>query len=99
MAIWQDRSVRENGAQLYGPRVYNLLSHGIVKSLTFRVYGKLEFQCTRNGPQNLPFCPGSIQNTFINFSSISHHQIFQQYVANKINLEIQQSGNPKTQVH
>ena len=25
----------------------------------------LEFQCTRDGPQNLPFCPGSPHNTFI----------------------------------
>ena len=65
--FWQDRSERENGAQLYGPRVSIFLSHGIVKSLTFRIYGKLKFQCTRNGPQNPPFCPGSIQNTFMNF--------------------------------
>jgi len=43
--FWEDRGVRENGAQLYGPRVSNCLSHRIVKSLTFRIYGKLEFQC------------------------------------------------------
>ena len=36
--------------------------------------GKLELQCTRNGPQNHPFCPGSIQDTFIIISSISHHK-------------------------
>ena len=29
--------------------------------------GKLELQCTRNGPQNPPFCPGSIKDTFIIF--------------------------------
>ena len=29
--------------------------------------GKLESQCTRNGPKNPPFCPGSLQNTFIVF--------------------------------
>ncbi len=75
--FWQDRSARKNGAQLYGPRVSNFLSHRItlVNSLTFRIYGKLKFQCIRNGPQNPPFCPGSIQDTFIICSSISHHQI------------------------
>ena len=26
-----------------------------------------ECQCTRNDPQNLPFCPGPPQNTFIIF--------------------------------
>ena len=41
------------------------------KSLTFRIYGKLEFQCTRNGTQNHPFCPGPIQDTFIIFLDIS----------------------------
>ena len=30
--------------------------------------GQLTFQSTRNGPQNLPFCPGSLQDTFIIFS-------------------------------
>jgi hypothetical protein len=35
--FWQDRSVRKNGAQLYGPWVSNFLSHRIVKSLTFRI--------------------------------------------------------------
>ena len=39
--------------------------------------GKLTSQCTRNGPQNPPFCPGSLQDTFIIYSSISHQPIFQ----------------------
>ena len=65
--FWQDRSVRENGAQLWGPRVSNFLSHRIVKSLISMMFGKLEFECTRNGPQNPPCCPGSHQNTFITF--------------------------------
>ena len=65
--FWQDRSVRKKGAQLYGPRVSNCLSHRIVKSLTLRIYGKLRFQCTRNGPRKPPFCPGSIQNAFTIF--------------------------------
>ena len=38
--------------------------------------GKLELQCARNGSQNLPFCPGSLQDTFIIYSSISHQHIF-----------------------
>ena len=56
--------MRKNGAQLYGP---NFLSHRIVKSVTFRIYGKLKFQCTRNGPQNPPVCPWSPQDTFFIF--------------------------------
>ena len=40
--------------------------------------GKLTFQCSsRNGPQNNPFCQGSLQDTFIIYSSISHQHIFQ----------------------
>ena len=59
-----------------GSRVSNFLSHRIVKSLTFRIHGKLKCPCTRNGNQNHPFCPGSVQDTFIIFSSISRHQIW-----------------------
>ena len=36
-------------------------------------FGKLTLQCTRNGSQNHPFCPGSIQDPFILFSSISEN--------------------------
>ena len=43
---------------LYRPRVSYFLSHGIVKSLTFKIYGKLKFQCTRNGPRTLRFVQG-----------------------------------------
>ena len=39
-------------------------------------FGKLTFQCTRNCPQNPPFCPGSLQDTFIIYSSISHQHNF-----------------------
>ena len=38
--------------------------------------GKLTFQCSRNGPQHPPFCPGSLQDTFIIYSSISHQHNF-----------------------
>ena len=61
--------------------------------------GKLELQCTRNGPQNPPFCPGSLQDTFIIYSSISHQHIFQTYFAKRKisrieHLEIWKSKNP-----
>ena len=49
--------------------------------------GKLELQCTRNGIQNPPYCPGSLQDTFIIYSSISDQHIFQKYVARRKNLE------------
>ena len=72
---------------LFEPRISKFLSQRIVKSATFRIYGKLEFQCTRNGPQNPWFCPGSIQDTFILISTISHHQICQNHIARNNNLE------------
>ena len=50
---------------LYRPRISYVLSHRIVKSLTFRIFGKLKFQCTRNGPKSPPYCAGSIQDAFI----------------------------------
>ena len=48
---------------------FGLTWHRKVHFSTFS--GKLTFQCTRNGPQNPPFCPGSPQDTFILYSSIS----------------------------
>ena len=59
--------------------------------------GKLELQCIRNGLQNLPYCPGFLQNTFIIYSSISHHQIFQNHFAKNKNLENHKSENMKIQ--
>ena len=57
----------------------------------------LEFQCTRNGPRNLPFCPGSLQDTFIIYSSISHQRIFSEIFPNEKkeirNLEIRKSDS------
>ena len=95
--FWQDRNERKHLAQLYRPRVCYVLSHRIVKSLTFRIYVKLKFQCTRNGPQNPPFCPGSIQDTFIIYSSISHQHLSQQYFKKITNLENRKSENLKIQ--
>ena len=57
--------------------------------------GKLTFQCTRNGPQNPPFCPGSLQDAFIIYSSISHQHICPNIFCTKMNLENRKSGNLK----
>ena len=45
--------------------------------------GELTFQCSSNGPQNPQFCPGSLQDTFIIYSSISHQHIFQKCLAKR----------------
>ena len=60
--------------------------------------GKLTFQCTTNDPQNPPFCPGSLQDTFIIYSSISRQHISQTYFGKLFSriehLEIWKSKNP-----
>ena len=67
---------------------FGLTWHQEVHFSTFD--GNLEFQCTRNGPQNPPFCPGSIQDTFIIiYSSISHQHMFPKKIANKKYLRIE----------
>ena len=48
---------------------FGLTWHREVHFSTFS--GKLTFQSTRNGPQNIPFCPGPLQDTFIIFLDIS----------------------------
>ena len=40
--------MRKIGAQLYGPRDSNFLSHRIVTYLFSRIYGKCKFQCIGN---------------------------------------------------
>jgi len=45
--------------------------------------GKQTFQCSRNCPQNHPFCPGSLQDTFIIYSSISHQHFSNNIFPNK----------------
>ena len=60
---------------------FGLTWHRKVNFSTFS--GKLTFQSTRNGLQNLPFCPGPLQDTFIIFSSISHQHVFRKYFSNK----------------
>ena len=80
------RSIRRHSVELG----QDLVLHD--QKVNFSTFdGKLTFQCTRNGFQNHPFCPGSIQDTFI-ISSISHHQIFQKYSAKKTNIENRKSG-------
>ena len=46
--------------------------------------GKLTFQSSRNGFQNPPYCPGSLQDIFIIYSSISHQHNFRKYFPEKI---------------
>ena len=58
--------------------------------------GKLTFQSTRNGSQNPPFCPGSLQDSFIIYSSISHQHIFRTYCWKRKN-ENRKSENLKFQ--
>ena len=64
------------------------------------ISGKLSFQCTRNGPQNLPYCPRPIQNTFHIYSSISHQHICfeimlqKEHISRIENLEIWKSKHP-----
>ena len=55
----------------------------------------LEFQCTRNGHQKLPFCPGSLQDTFIIYSSISHQPIVSNIFPRKMKIGNWKSENPK----
>ena len=62
------------------------------------VSDKLEFQCSKNGHQNLPYCLRSIQNTFIFYSSILHQQIFPKYSAHNKKLENRKPGSLTNQV-
>ena len=59
--------------------------------------GKRTFQSSRNGIQNPPYCPGSLQDTFIIYSSISHQHLFRKYFPTNNNLEKRKSENLKFQ--
>ena len=59
--------------------------------------GKLTFQCTRNSFQNPPFCPGSLQDTFVIYSSICHQHISRKYFAKRNNLVNRKYENMKIQ--
>ena len=54
------RNIRNFSVELWQDLV-GLTWHQKVHFPTFD--GKLELQCTRNGPQNPPFCPGSLSRT------------------------------------
>ena len=100
MKLGRSRGVREERtehAQLFSRTLARsgLIGRQKVHFSTFD--SKLELQCTRNGPQNHPYCPGSLQDTFIIYSSLSHQPISRKYLAKlKIsiieNLQIQ---NPR----
>ena len=68
------------------PYVYMVLCSYVLTTFS----GKLTFQNSRNDIRNLPFCPGSLQDTFIIYSSISHQQIFQKHFAK---IKISRIGN------
>ena len=57
-----DRMDRTKTAQQFFAR-FVLTWHRKVHFSTFS--GKLTFQCSRNGPQDPPFCPGSLQEISI----------------------------------
>ena len=62
----------------------DLVLHGIRKSTFQPLTVNWNLNCTRNGSQNPPFCPGSPEHLYY-FSSISHHQISQNdFAQNKI---------------
>ena len=86
------REERTEHTQLFSRSLagFGLTWHQKVHFSTF--YGKLEFQCIRNGPQNPPYCPWSIQDTFIIYSSTSHQHIFQKHFPKITILENRKSG-------
>jgi len=80
------------------PQVSYFLSHQITKSLSFMISGKLECQSTRNSPQNQPYSPGSIQDTFIIYASISHQHIIKKCFTKTLNKHDNRTyGNLKIQ--
>ena len=89
-----DRTDRTKTAQQLFAR-FGLTWHRKVHFSQFS--GKLTFHSTRNGPQNPQFCPGSLQDTFIIYSSISHQHIFRKLFPKQKNLENRKSENLKFQ--
>ena len=91
------RGERTEHAQLFFRTLagFDVRWHQKVNFSTF--YGKLTFQCTRNGLQNHPFCPRSLQDTFIIYSSISRQHISRTYFTSNKNLENRNYGNLKIQ--
>ena len=78
------------------PKFRAIWSYMASKSPLFNISGKLTFQSSRKGLQNPPFCPGSLQDTFIIYSSISHQHMFRKYCTQTKDLENWKSENIKS---
>ena len=72
---------------------FGLTWHRKVNFSTFS--GKLTFQSTRNGPQNLPFCPGPLQDTFIIFPRYLTNIFFKNSFQNIFSKNTLKTENPK----
>ena len=100
LKLGRSRGVREertDHTQLFRRTLagFGLTWHRKVHFSTFS--GHVTFQCTRNGIQNHPFCPGSLQDTFIIYSLIFQQHIFQTCFFKKKHLENRTSGNMEIQ--
>ena len=79
----------------------DLVLHGIRKSTFQHLTVNWNFNVLEMALKTLHIFPGSIQDTFIIYSSISHKHISRTYVAKRKNLDNRQSGNlqiPKPRV-
>ena len=85
------RGERTDHTQLFSRTLAGFCLTGRQKVQFSTFDSKLEFQCTRSGSQNPPYCPGSLQDTLIIYSSISHQPIFRKYFAKHRNLENRKS--------
>ena len=94
MVFVRSRGVQGDGTDRTKTQAQNFTRFGLAWHQKVHFSEILEFQCTRNGPQNLPFCPGSLQDTFIIYSSISHQHIFSKLFPRQIKTGIWVSENP-----
>jgi len=82
LKLVRSRGVREDRTEHTKTFRRTLAGFGLTwcQKVNFSIFdGKLTFQCTRNCNQNHPFCPGSLQDTFIMYSLILHQRIFRKY--------------------
>ena len=94
MVFVRSRGVQGDGTDRTKTQAQIFSRFGLTWHQKVHFSGILEFQCTRNGPQNLPFCPGSLQDTFIIYSSISHQHIVRKKNPRKKKIGIWVSENP-----
>ena len=83
LKLVRSRGVREERTEHTKTFHRTLAGFGLTwgQKVNFSIFdGKLTFQCPRNCHRNHPFCPGSLQDTFIIYSSILHQHIFRKYV-------------------